>query len=303
MAIPIPGYQCKQAMTDAQIRAAIIAIAACLPESEDVQDLADSVTLCTPLFQLELIYIQILTAALCFLGAGGAAPCDRPDDCDCYTVNSPATSGSLNIYDTWMKCATFPLTTLISGDLTTNASGVYDGNGGSMSFLTSLSFPLLAEIDGFVYIAFQEALLTFSAPLLTTVTGNFQIGSNAYQETIDIPSITTVGGDFITSGTVVTELLVPNLTTVSGDLISIGGLALADVDISGLTTFVGDFECVNAALTVTSVNNILIQLDSVVVLTGAYDVLLDGNTSAAPTGAGATAAANLIGRGVNVVTN
>jgi hypothetical protein len=202
-----------------------------------------------------------------------------------------------------MKGAVFPATELISGNLTTSASGIYNQNNGSMSFLTLLSFPVLTQVDGYVYAAFQETLNSFSAPLLTDVTGDFQVGSNANQRSITIPLITTVGGDFITSGTLETSLSVPNLTTVGGTLISIGGLALADVDISGLTTFVGDFECVNSALTVTSVNDILIQLDSVVVLSGAHDVLLDGNTSAAPTGAGATAAANLIGRGVNVVTN
>jgi hypothetical protein len=299
----LPGYQCKQALYDRELRAAIAAISECLPDSENVQDIADELTACTPLYAVQDIYIRLLSASLCYLGEGGG-DCDKPDPkCDCYTVTTPATSGSLDIYDPWMKCADFPFTEIVSGNITSSASGVYGATTGSMSFFTAMSFPILTFVDGYVFVGFQESLLSFSAPLLTETTGSFQVGSNANQTSITIPLITTVGGDFVTSGTLYTSLSVPLLTSVGGTLISIGGRALVDVDISGLTTFVGDFECVNANLSVTSINNILIQLDSVVVLTGAHDVLLDGNTSAAPTGAGATAKANLIGRGVNVQTN
>lgn len=253
--------------------------------------------------QLIDIFNRELIAALCWLAGGNAIDCDKPDGCPFYTVNSPATSGSLDIFDPWMRGMVFPDTTLISGNFTTSASGIYDGNGGSMSFLTLISLPVLDEVNGFVYVAFQETLDSFSAPLLTTVTGNFQVGSNANQRSLDIPLIETVGGDFITSGTLYPSLLVPNLTSVGGDLISIGGLALTDVDISGLTTFVGDFECVNAALTQQAVDDILVQLDSVVVLSGVHNVLLNGGSSATPGAAGITAAANLTGRGVSVNTN
>lgn len=301
--MPLPGYQCKQALYDAELRAAIVAIAACFPNATDVQDIADELAVCTPLFVIQDIYIRLLTAVLCYIASGADIDCHRPDACDCYTVDALATSGSIDLWYPFLKCATYPDVTLINGHLTTSPTGIYNVRAGNMPFFTSLSFPQVATINGYVFIAFMEAFISFSAPLLTTVTGDFQIGSNNAQTTIEIPSITTVGGDFITSGTVETELLVPLLTTVSGDLISIGGQALADVDISSLTNFVGDFECVNAALTQASVNHILEILDGQVVLTGAYDVLLDSGTSAAPSGAGITAKNNLIGRGVNVVTN
>lgn len=202
-----------------------------------------------------------------------------------------------------MKCATFPDTVTISGHLTTSAAGIYNQKGGSMSFLTSLSFPALIDIATFVFIAFQETLNDFSAPLLQTVATDFQIGSNANQRSLEIPSLVSVGGNFITSGTLYPSLSVPLLTTVGGILMSIGGLALTDVDISSLTNFDGDFECVNSALTQSAVNHILIVLDSQVVLSGAHNVLLNAGSSASPSGAGITAKNNLIGRGVAVNTN
>jgi len=57
----------------------------------------------------------------------------------------------------------------------------------------------------------------------------------------------------------------------------------------------------NCALDVTSVNNILISIESNGTSNGTLDI--DGGTSAAPTGAGATAKADLIARGWTVNTN
>ncbi len=72
MGNPLPSYKCKQAMTDAQLRAAIVAIAECLPFAADVQDIKDELAVCTPLFVVEDIYVRILTAALCYVGGGGS---------------------------------------------------------------------------------------------------------------------------------------------------------------------------------------------------------------------------------------
>jgi hypothetical protein len=57
----------------------------------------------------------------------------------------------------------------------------------------------------------------------------------------------------------------------------------------------------NCALSQTSVNNILISLDTAGQLNGTVN--LAGGTSAAPSGAGATAKTSLQGKGWTVVTN
>lgn len=298
------GSPQAEALALRRVLETIEAINECLPEASGVQDATEGLTnACTDLTMAQSVLDLQLKVAICWLSQGGALNCEQPDPCTCWTVNAPATSGSIDLWYPFLQCAVYPDVTLISGHLTTSASGQYDVRGGNMQFFTSLTFPLLVTVDGYVFIAFQEALLTFSAPLLTTVNGSFQVGSNANQLTHDFPLIETVTGDFVTSGTLATSLSVPLLTTVGGALMSIGGLALADVDISSLTNFDGDFEAVNAALTEESVNHILVVLDSQCVLSGAKNVLLDSGTSAAPTGLGAAAAANMIGRGVNVVTN
>jgi len=70
-------------------------------------------------------------------------------------------------------------------------------------------------------------------------------------------------------------------------------------DTTSCTNFTNAFR--GCALTATSVNNILISIESTGTSNGTLG--MDGGTSAAPTGAGATAKADLITRGWTVTTN
>ncbi len=74
MGIPLPSYKCKQALEDAQLRAAIAAIADCASASAEVQEIYAELAVCTPLFVVQDIYIRILTAAFCFVSGGGQDP-------------------------------------------------------------------------------------------------------------------------------------------------------------------------------------------------------------------------------------
>ena len=57
----------------------------------------------------------------------------------------------------------------------------------------------------------------------------------------------------------------------------------------------------NAIISATNINNMLIAIDATGITTG--NITMNGGTNAAPTGAGITAASNLSGRGVSVLTN
>ena len=77
--------------------------------------------------------------------------------------------------------------------------------------------------------------------------------------------------------------------------------SLVTLDTTGLTSCT-DFNCSNCILDVTNINNALINLDSFGLLNATAD-LSNQTPPAAPTGAGATAAANLVSNGWNVTTD
>lgn len=174
--------------------------------------------------------------------------------------------------------AGFPLSNLISvgGSVTLEGTALIQslsalttiGGGLSLSslFTTGISAPLLSSIGGAVTISpyFFGGLNTLSFPALTTTTGG--------GITVAAPA----------SGAKLTSLSLPVYVPINGESLTLSGLAL----------------------TVTAVNNLLIQYAAAIgsgYVSGAID--LSGGTSAAPTGAGATAKAALITAGVTVTTN
>jgi multidrug transporter EmrE-like cation transporter len=103
--------------------------------------------------------------------------------------------------------------------------------------------------------------------------------------------------DNTTISTLTTYAAWVNLTTLVAQATSITNM-IAHSAWTSLSTFnVVD----NAIVSATNINNALIAIDATGITSG--NITMNGGTNAAPTGAGITAASNLSGRGVSVLTN
>ncbi|MFT3912056.1 MAG: hypothetical protein QM737_21705 [Ferruginibacter sp.] len=103
--------------------------------------------------------------------------------------------------------------------------------------LTSLSFPVLASIDGTAYIATNNGLTSVSCPQMTF--GNtLYISGNAITN-ISFPSLNKLRGGLGVTSNSLTSVSFPALATVGGDC-SVGGNSLTSVAYAALTT-VRDF--------------------------------------------------------------
>lgn len=189
----------------------------------------------------------------------------------------------------------------------------------NLTLLPALSymFTITADITISTSVSFD---MTFSVP--TDVTINWgdgssntylnQSGSNTYSHTLNEITGQTDYDMQITISTV-TGLTVLNSSAGSNiiDLANISALtALITLNVSGnalvslppVPATITTLDCSNNNLTSAEVNAILILLDGYGLLSGTFDS--SGQTPAAPpTGAGITAANNLIGKGWTVTTD
>lgn len=105
----------------------------------------------------------------------------------------------------------------------------------------------------------------------------------------------------LTYNTQVTSISIPNTYTLLEDVYITDNPVLEEIIIPNTCVNLGHITLTDNALTETSVNNILITLDSMAITF--LDLRLNGGTNAAPTGLGITAKNNMIGRGLSVTTN
>lgn len=273
----------------------------CLPTASGVQAAsAGLVNQCTS-FDIAISVLSLqLEAVLCWLGNGGVAvDCNRPWPCTFLQINTGANiDHNLIVYDPMAQG--FNLVDLVDADFDIWFNSTEDTTAHVMSFLTQITCPVLTTVGGTLSCVLQVSLLSLLTPLLATVGVDLNINSNTHLTGLDFSSLVSVGGSINVGAMLNPSILFPVLTTVGVDM-SIGGNVVAEVDISALTSFSGNFDCSDSALPSEQVNNILIKLDALG-LTGKTVSLIAG-TNGPPTGAGITAVANLVGRGCTVTTN
>ena len=168
-----------------------------------------------------------------------------------------------------------------------NIAGLLEGNGDApfnSTSLLSLSMPKVQVIFT-TYNPSFAALTNYSAPVLNMVMGNFAPKMDSLLS-LSLPALTNVTGTFAPLFDSATNV------TFSASLLSVGG----------------DFSIISAALTQTSVNNILIRLAALDGTGGTTDynnhtIDLSGGTSSTNSGAGLVAEATLIARTNVVILN
>jgi hypothetical protein len=205
------------------------------------------------------------------------------------------------------------------GNVTTfnlmNLVSATEGFTPTVSSLTSLSLPNLTYVGG----TFGG---TSSFPLVASmdlsglkVIGNWNATQMGALTSLNLPSLEKFIGSSantmnITAAALLTSYSTPALVTSRG-AISLTGTALANVTLGtvGILKRLLNVTITGAALTSTSVNNILILLASLdgtngTTLWGAgRTVNLSGGTSATHSGAGSAARTTLLARGATVTTN
>jgi hypothetical protein len=197
----------------------------------------------------------------------------------------------------------------------------------SSTSLTTHSYPSLVNMLG-NFGGTLPALTTVSVPNLVSIGNSFN-GTFATITTLNFPSLVTLGSAFPTLAAC-TSLLLPSLQVVGGAF-SLTAASLTTLSLPAIVTFDSTFAITAAnmttfsmgstlkriggnftmsfmALNVASVNGILVSLAALDGTNGttAYSsktINIGGGTSAAPTGAGATAKTTLQGRGCTVTTN
>jgi len=176
----------------------------------------------------------------------------------------------------------------------------------SSVYINQLSDSIGIEVNSMT----QSNILNFSDNISSTyiecvsllnVFDSIVIYNNTDLDNIDLSSIINIYGSFtIQSNPSLTAIYLGDLELVSGNLNFNGNTILSNISIGG------SLDCLSVSITscdlsVTTVNNILIALDTAGYSNGTVD--LSGGTSATPTGGGVTAAANLVIKGWTVTTN
>lgn len=303
---------------------AIKALVVCIPPAAGITGLSARITGCTTLDEAQSILNLAVQETLCWLGTGGAGEsCNWPTSCPTFTVETPASYGALFLYDSRARGFNVPNLVHASDKLYFQASDADENY--TMSYLTDINLPLLETVQGPFYCVAQKVLTRINMPLLTSVSSIMHIVANPLLTDLNMPNLATVGGDLEIDGNGITSFIHPLLTFVGGEF-RCATDTLVTVDLSGLTTVVGDFRMegaslttfrlpafvtwggnqwsnINSGLDAATVNYVLELLDGFGVSGGTKIIDLSGGTSAAPTGAGITAKANLIGRSVVVHTN
>jgi hypothetical protein len=196
-------------------------------------------------------------------------------------------------------------------------SGLTNSNDFSISTNSSLTqsiFNSIIELNGQVDISNNSDLESISLNSLTTA-GKIIIDDNSSLETIDLSSLDNIkviaedtGNDILyidENNSNLKSLDISGLITVPNGLIvlfsSTGFPNLEEVILNNAVD-ANNVDITNANLTQTSVDNILIALDTAGYSSGTVD--LSGGTSAAPSvGTGQPAVTSLQGKGWSVTTN
>jgi len=213
------------------------------------------------------------------------------------------TSSGITFFRTWYfstSLTSFPLidtsagtnfsyawshTALTSFPLLDTSSGTNFNNAWSSTALTSFPALNLSAGTDFSYTWANCTSLT-SFPAL-----NLSAGTNFYQAWANCSSLTSFPSVNVSAGTnfSYTWYNCPSLTSFPANMF----------DTCTATNFTNAF--LNCALSQTSVNNILISIDTAGQSGGTLNI--NGGTSATPSGAGITAKNNLIAKGWTVTTN
>lgn len=161
-----------------------------------------------------------------------------------------------------------------------------------------------------IQIEFQSSLVSFSAPDLVTMSGDdfLALAFNSVLTSVSLPVFATLSSPAFLSvadHAALTSFSLPALISVdNGSYISVSNSPVLTTVSLGSATFVSGANLffIANALTDTSVNHILARA----VANAAYvsgTVNLSGGTNSAPTGQGIVDAADLVTRGVTVITN
>ena len=273
----------------------------CLPEESGVQAAtAGLINGCTDLMMAQSVLALQLNVAVCWLANGGAPTnCNRPYSCgSLQVITTDTVNRSLNIWDAFASGFNFPFLVTLFGSLYFSLNG--ENQIPTMSFLEDVTLPLLEQAD-VIFCNGQPFLKSFTAPHLKHITGgDLNVSGNLEMTGLDLTALENVQGSLVLDGQLNTAADFPHLTTVNGTDIRLGGVDVAHVDITALTTFDGDFHCRDARLDSANVNEILIVLDNLGLSN--HNVELTGGNMSPPTGAGLTAKSNLEGRGCTVGT-
>jgi hypothetical protein len=177
---------------------------------------------------------------------------------------------------------------------------MYGEGGYGDPILNTISMPLLESVGtltnensgnntSLIYIRGWIRLQTINFSSLTTLELNGSVVSYSYSFYISsCPNLTTLN--------------IGELQIVPYNFVISQCSSLTTFSIANLTSFDGDFDGTNNALTQATVDGILYQLANVVVLAN-RTVDLSGGTNAAPSVTGATYVATLISNGCTVLTN
>lgn len=240
----------------------------------------------------------------------------------CLTIDLPALSqiqfGSLIL----SSCISV---TSINAPLLTSSGGDVDVS--SCNSLTSLTLTSLNSVAGSFNAANCTSLAALSMASLTSLGQNLQFDNCPTLVTANFSNLPSVGG--VLSGNncaALTTVTLTSLTSVANGISINGCPSLVTLNLSSVSSIGFDssfdsdtslvaltlnatwpfpdgiqFTAFNCALNAASVNDALIKADAAG-LTGTV-IDISGGTSAAPSGAGATAKTNLIAAGNTVNTN
>ncbi len=227
-------------------------------------------------------------------------------------------SGAINLQSNTLTAASFPLLETISEFNFTNSPLVSlfglpslvscsaDLNFVGLAGLIMFDAPNLATVDGLFTVALGDThLTTIDLPSLTRSSGGLIISANPALNSVDLSALETVGaegGDLdLSSNVSLATLDLSSLTGIAGNLSCAGCTSLTSIDLSVFVPNNGqNLDFTGCALGVTSVNAILARC---VANAGYVSGTIHLETSAIPTGAGATNVTVLGLRGVTVLVN
>lgn len=166
----------------------------------------------------------------------------------------------------------FPILNRVTGNIQVFFSGTEPNRE-----ITTLSFPELNSVDGFLNLADTRSIRTLTLPSLETVGGDLRINFGLNTRTINLDNLSSVdGGFFMGSFGSLTSLSLPSLETIGGGLTIADAALLTSIDFPALLevgsgAFGFSLEDLPA---LTSVNfNNLTSIDAVLVLDDVGDCL------------------------------
>lgn len=150
----------------------------------------------------------------------------------------------------------------------------------------------------FNYVTFNSADSFGSVPNLTNLVVNFNPVVASFTMGTNFPACVDV--EFVQCDSLASVSVSGNAQLASLQLPQVVTPTLTTLDVTGCTGLT-NVVATGCALDQTSVDNLLVRLDNSGLSNGTVNI--SGGTSATPSGAGATAAANLVGKSWTVTTN